>query len=439
MPSRPVTGTVSADFAPRLASPATTRSRVPPTLRRLAQPLTLMAMRMANTAAKFLLTIYTARYLGLADLGVFGLLVGATTLLPAVLGLGTTDWVMRHIVSMGRDEALASIATRLALPALLHLILQPLLWLANYELGAPVPWGPLLVGGMVLFFDHIASDACDLLIGRGRIFLTNILFFMRAGLWPPVFIVWSTFDASARTLQALLLCWLGAVLLVWLVLGMHLIAQGRWRAVGIRLPWIISGVRASVPFYIKDLTGSASLYLDRFVLSLFLNLELTGAYTLFWSIANVLHNLTVFSVIQPRLRSLIESAGQADQAPFRALERKLQIEGATWIAALAVVASVVILVLLPLLNRPLLHQYLFVFWIILAATALRAGADSYGFAMLALRKDRAIALASISGVIGSVILNLTLIPVLGLAGAAVAYLITAGGLLALRYNITRTT
>ena len=38
-------------------------------MKRLAQPLVLMALRMANTASKFLLTLYTARYLGLADLG----------------------------------------------------------------------------------------------------------------------------------------------------------------------------------------------------------------------------------------------------------------------------------------------------------------------------------------------------------------------------------
>jgi O-antigen/teichoic acid export membrane protein len=413
-------------------------NRVPVRLQRLAQPLALMAMRMANTAAKFLLTIYTARYLGLAELGIFGLLIGATTILPAVLGLGTTDWVMRHIVSMPRDEALASIATRLALPTLLHMIIQPVLWLANDLLGGPVPWPLLLAGGLVLFLDHVASDACDLLIGRGRILLTNILLFMRAGLWPPVFIVLAAFDPSARTLLALLLCWLGAELLVWLVLAAHLLARERWRAVGIRLPWIISGVRASVPFYIKDLTGSASLYLDRFVLSLFLNLELVGAYTLFWSIANVLQNLTVYSVIQPKLRGLIQSAQQTDQTPFRALERKLQIEGAIWIACLAVVASVVIVFLVPLLNRPLLQDNLYVFWIILGATALRAGADSYGFAMLALRKDRAIALASVSGAVASVVLNLALIPTLGLAGAAIAYLVTSGGLLLLRYRITRT-
>lgn len=403
----------------------------------LAQPLVLMALRIANTAAKFLLALYTARYLGLSELGVYGLLVGATTLVPAVLGLGTTDWVMRHLVTMPRDEAIASIATRLALPILLHAVVQPVIWLGNLLLGSPAPWPLLITCGLVLFFEHIASDANDLLVGRGRVLLANILFFMRAGLWPPIVILWGLIDPSARTLECLLLGWLGGLLLVWITLGTLLYSQERWRAVGLRLPWIISGVRASVPFYVKDLTGAASLYLDRFVLSLFLGLELTGVYTLFWSVANVLHNLTLFGVVQPKLPQLIARAQDTDPTAFRALERRTQIDAMIWIAVLAVAASVALLILLPLLDRPLLRVNLGVFWIVLIATALRAAADGYSFMLLALHRDHAIAVISVAGAIASVVLNIVLIPIMGLAGAALAYALTAGGMLAVRHGVTR--
>ena len=408
-------------------------------VRRLAQPLVLMALRMANTAAKFLLALYTPRFLGLADLGFYGLLVGATTLVPAVLGLGTTDWVMRHLVTMPRDEAIASIATRLALPTLLHVVVQPVLWLVNYALGAPVPWPLLLLCGLVLFLEHIASDTNDLLVGRGRILLANILFFFRAGLWPPLVILWGILDPSARTLTCLLLGWLGGLVLVWITLAAHVFSQARWRAVGLRLPWIASGVRASVPFYIKDLTGAGSLYLDRFILSLMLGLELTGVYTLFWSIANVLHNLTVFSVIQPKLPKLIAAGQKADPTEFRTIERQLQIEAGVWIAALAIGASVALLVLLPFLERPALYDHLAIFWIVLLATALRAAADGYGFVLLALHRDKAIAVISVAGAIASVVFNVALIPLLGLAGAALAYVLTSGGMFAVRYRVTRNT
>jgi hypothetical protein len=61
--------------------------------------LALLSMRGGAALAKFLLAIYTARYLGLADLGIFGLLAGAVTIVPALVGLGMTEWIMRKIVT----------------------------------------------------------------------------------------------------------------------------------------------------------------------------------------------------------------------------------------------------------------------------------------------------------------------------------------------------
>jgi O-antigen/teichoic acid export membrane protein len=82
--------------------------------RRLFGQLTIVTMRAGSTIAKFLLAIYTARFLGLADLGIYGLLVGATTIVPSVLGLGMTDWVVRKIVDLPSSEALPMIASRLS-------------------------------------------------------------------------------------------------------------------------------------------------------------------------------------------------------------------------------------------------------------------------------------------------------------------------------------
>src|SRR3712207_6703221 len=90
------------------------------------EPLLLMALRVGSIAAKFLLALYTARYLGLADLGIYGLLVGAATMAPWALGLGTTDWTMRQLAVMPRAEAAACIATRLSLTLVMHLVLQPI-------------------------------------------------------------------------------------------------------------------------------------------------------------------------------------------------------------------------------------------------------------------------------------------------------------------------
>jgi O-antigen/teichoic acid export membrane protein len=406
---------------------------LPDRLRGLARPLLLMAFRIGNMAAKFLLALYTARYLGLSDLGIYGLIVGGTILTPAILGLGTSDWVVRQIVTMSRADALAAMTTRLAFPVVMHAVAQPLLWLVNLALGSPVPWPLVWASGLILFLEHIANDASDMLIARGRALLASFLLFVRAGLWPFPVIAWGLVDPSARTLNALLIGWIGGLVLLWIVLAGNVIAQQRWRYMRLRWRWLFSGVPASVPFYIKDIAAAASLHLDRFVISFFLGLELTGVYTLFWSIANVVHNLAVYAVVQPQTPALIAAHSRADSAEFHAAQRRILFEASIWAGILALGAIIFVPMALPYLDRPALQANLPIFWLILAATLTRVGADSYAFILLALHRDRAIAVISVAGALASATLNMMLIPILGLAGAGTAYLLTGSGLWAARF------
>lgn len=398
----------------------------------MTRPLILMALRIASTVAKFVLALYTARYLGLADLGVYGLLVGGTILAPAILGLGTSDWVMRQIVTMPHADAIAAMATRLALPVLMHAIAQPLLWLVNAALGTPVPWPLVMLCGLILLMEHVANDANDLLIARDRALLANVLMFLRGGLWPLPVIAWGLLDPSARTLNCLLLGWLSGLALLWLTLAAHAVSRQRWRCLRLRWRWLASGIPASLPFYVKDLTAAASLHLDRFLVSIFLGLELTGVYTLYWSITNVAHNLAVYSVVHPQIRTLIAARADGDNAAFQSAERRILTEASYWAATLALGAAVFGPIVFPLLNRPELQQHTAIYFLILAATLMRIGADCYGFFLLVLHRDHAIAVISIGGAILSVALNIILIPQFGISGAGLAYLLTGAGLLGAR-------
>src|ERR1700722_20773368 len=68
--------------------------------RRLLTQFLLLANRAVITAAKFLLAVYTARYLGLADLGIYGLLVAGTMIVPAIAGFGTPAWIIQLIYAL---------------------------------------------------------------------------------------------------------------------------------------------------------------------------------------------------------------------------------------------------------------------------------------------------------------------------------------------------
>ncbi len=405
--------------------------------RRFLSQLTLLAMRATSTAAKFLLAIYTARYLGLSDLGIYGLLVGGTTIVPALAGLGMTDWIVRKIVDLPSAQAVPLIASRLSLTLSIHLVVQPLVLAADILLGEPVPLRLALLAGLILLLENLGTEAADMLIARRHVMLANGLTFLRMGLWPIPVMAVGLLHPEARTLDALLLGWLAALAVSWLILLGLLLPGARWRHLRPRWRFLLRGLRGSLVLYVKDVSTTISTFVDRFLISLFLGLESTGVYTLFWSITNVMHSLAVFGVLQPQIAPLVAAGQDTDKAKFRALERRLQIETGTWALLLAVGLMVATPMFLPLLGRPLLQDSLPIFWIVLAATLLRVAADSHGFVLFALHRDRAIAMVALAGALASAAMNLVLTPVAGLWGAAAAYAITAGGLFAVRFYLSR--
>jgi O-antigen/teichoic acid export membrane protein len=402
----------------------------------LVTPMVLIALRGLNTLSKFALSLYTARYLGLADLGIYGLLVAGVTVLPAFGGFGTNDWLGRSAARSDMAQIAPLFSAKLVLSLAFNLGLQALAYARNAAMGAPVPWPVMMIFSGVALLDHLADDVGILLTYRGHVLLANILFFIRAGLWPIGVIAVGLLVPAARTLEALIVGWLIGLVLMWIVLGVYGTRRGAFAHA--RPDWRLftQGIPQSLPFYLKDISIAANLYLDRFLVSLFLGLELTGVYTFFWSMANVIHNLAVSAIFLPTMSKLVRSAKES-MSEFRVLLHGVEWRTAGFAIALALVLIAVMPFIIPYIDRPLLAAHIPVFVIVVAATVLRVGVDSYNYVLLALHHDRAIAIMSMIAVPLSAALYTLLMPLYGLNGAAVAYLLTSLLLLAPRLILSR--
>jgi O-antigen/teichoic acid export membrane protein len=399
--------------------------------------VTLFSLRAGATGSKFLLAVYTARYLSLSDLGIYGLLVGCTTIVPAVAGLGLSDWIVRRIVDLPLAQALPLVASRSAFSVVVHLVGQPLVLLGFILAGRPVPLPLALLGGAILLLETLANEIGEVLIARRRIFLAHWLSFLRQGFWPLPVIVLGLLVPEARSLNMLLSIWCAALVLTWIVLSWLLLQKGRWRYIRLQGHLLLVALRGSPLLYVRDISSTISTFADRFLISLFLGLEASGIYSLFWSIANVVHSLVVYGVVHTNIASLIGAAKERTGAVFCALERRLQIEAMGWALLFAGGVAALTPILVPFLDRPQMQDHLPVFWLILLATLLRIGADGYGFAIYAFHRDRAIALIAVGGALTSAMVNVVLTPIAGLWGSALAYILTSAALLAARFLVTR--
>jgi len=407
---------------------------------RIYARLVLFGLRGISTIAKFALALYVTRYLGLADLGIYGLVLAACAWSPALLGFGLTEWVARQIVLDGHVAALRKITARLSISTVAHLVFQPIFWAANFAIGAPVPMAWAWLIAPIVLLEHLFTDVHDLLTARGRVGFATALQFIRAGLWPFVVVAVGLLFPETRTLDAIFFAWLLALALASTVFFSWLAAQGA----GPLLQWSdvsrqIASSRASVSLYLRNIASNTSLFLDRYLISLTLGLELTGVYVFFWSVANVVHGMINSIVIQPQAPRLIGSAARSDMAGFRDFERRLRWEASAWTIVMSLGVFGTILVLLPFLQRPLLDIYLPVFALLMVANWARIAADKFGYVLLALHRDRAILFASAVGAIMSAALNLILVPHFGLWGAGSAFLLTSVTVLTLGALMSRHT
>jgi len=189
--------------------------------------------------------------------------------------------------------------------------------------------------------------------------------------------------------------------------------------------------------YLSGLGAVGSLYADRFIISFFAGLELTGVYVFFWSAANVVHSTAVYGTFHPRVPALV-AAGQSDDAhAFRQRLVQCQIETMAWALLLSAMLWIAVNLFVQVANKPQLsaHSAIFI-WIILAML-LRILADSYHFVLYALHRDRMIVIVNLAGAAGSAILNALLVSTLVLAGAVAASIVTASALLVSRLLLSR--
>ncbi len=92
--------------------------------------------------------------------------------------------------------------------------------------------------------------------------------------------------------------------------------------------WLSRDFEASRILYVNDIANTVAQYTDRYLVGLFIGLEFTGIYVVFWSIGNALSNLVDTGVIQLSGPKLIGAHARRD-GTFWNVYRGLLVETVT--------------------------------------------------------------------------------------------------------------
>lgn len=400
----------------------------------LAISAAVMTLRACVMGCKFALAIFIGRYLDLSSLGFYGLAAGAIAVVPVVVGLGMVHQLMRDAVTASASELTDGLRHYWSFIASVYGALLTFAALITIVFGASTLWILVIA---VMLFEHFGNDTFQLFSNLQRPLAANAGAFLRGAAWVIVYIPLAIWDPNLRTLAHLFAFWLGGGVLSFLMF-VCMSRSWPWRhtfSVPFQRSVLAGTVRKSLIIYVSDLGFIASQYVDRYLVTLFLGLEVAGIYFLFWTVANAQTTFLSMVVFQQQRPLLIKAYRVGGPKAHYDLTLSLMRTSILATATLSLVCGFAFQEFLPYLGQPSLAAHLGAFWLIMAGMAFRSLADFGAMGLFTAHRDRLTTLTNVVSVFILVCAQVALLPLASLYGAGGSILITFIGITLWRWKL----
>jgi O-antigen/teichoic acid export membrane protein len=402
-----------------------------------------MAIRLSSLIGKFLLSLYMARFMGLEDLGLYGLVFSGTMISISLLGFRVDYALMREIGGLDRVQASARMNTANLLFVATYLAVAAPFFLIMPTLAPKISLALLLCMFVLCCTEHFASAVYNIAVALDRANTANILFFVRGGLWTAPAIFFGLVSPPMRTTEFVLGCWVSASV-ISVVLGIYLLRDRIAWKIPLRLAereraWLGSAVKASVGVWLGTVAYAAGGYADRFIVANLLSLTAVGVATFYLSFTQPISTLVQSATFVPRQARLVELHDGGQFENYRELMRKTLLVSAVLAVAIAAAMALLVSLSAQLLGKPELIESQPVFWLILVGAVVRTVADGLFYPLFVEHRTRAIWGSDLLFCIAVVILTASLLPWLQLHGLGVASVASASLILLVRLLALRST
>lgn len=382
-----------------------------------------VGLRGLTLVSKLLLVIVLARFFPPEDLGVYGLMVSSVAIAIFLLGLEYHYFTIRALIARRPGRQAAILRDQAVLYVLVTAVTLPLVAIA-FSLGTwtPVPKSVLVWFFVLVLVELAAQEAGIALIALSRPLAANLVLFVRSGFWVYPIVALAIWNPGDRAIQSVFLAWLVGGIASLVVAAWWLKGLGWRAALRESVDWagMRSGLRTAAPFVVTTGASMGLLFLDRFIIEAFKGLGPVGIYTFFAGITTALHTLVNTGVSLIRMPRLVKAYQDADEPRFR---RELGAMARVTVGSavlLALAIGVAITPILELVDKSVYQENLGVFFLLLGAALVRCLADLPLYALYATHRDLQLLAVNLLAVGVSVVINLLLVPPLGLAGAAIA-------------------
>ncbi|MCK1452495.1 oligosaccharide flippase family protein [Bradyrhizobium sp. 35] len=404
------------------------RSRLLNLVRRpaVAGTVAALVLRALTLASRFLLSLLLARMLSPAEMGEYGLLAATLAFALLAVGLEFYSYTLRELVPATPERRARIIADQMTLGTAALVAVGIAVAVAISVGSFPARLAPWFI--VILVTEHISLEATRILIITGRPVRAYIGVFLRGGIWVYAIAVLMFVLPSMRTLETVLVWWaLGGVASI--VFSAFSLSELPWRELRGYVPDlqnIREGLWTARPFMLTAAGALVISYVDRFVIDAFVGRDALGIYTFYSTI--LIGLLSLGSSVSHQFLPKVIAGYAAGREAYRTALRSFFWSMLALVCATMILSTFAMGPMLALLGLSTYAASIGVFYAMLPGIFLRMLADVPSYALYAARSDKYLLFCNLGSAAVSTLLNVALIPVLGIYGAALAGGVASAGL-----------
>lgn len=386
---------------------------------------TSTSIRAVTIGAKFGLTFFLGKEYSEEFLGEYGLFSTSIILCYFVLSLSFDSYALREVVQKTADQQFTYIRNIFVFYFIAFFAFAPLTILIFH---LDLLRSDLLIYFLVLLFlETINQSFFALFTILQRPTIANLILFFSQGLWILfVFFTWYFTSIDLQSFESFLVAWIvsSAIASLYAFTTLKKIYRNSTVNSLIDWMWIRAGLSVSLIFFVTALSYKLIEFFDRYFIEFQLGPAKLGIYVFFSQMANLINtaiNVMVIIILYPKL---IESHFKQDTGAFIMFRNKMYLRVLFLGLCIGILEIMFINPLLQFLNKKSFENEVNILYILIFGNIAMNLSFIPHYCLYAFRKDSILLVTTVFGAFLSALLNLILIPIFGLSGAALATFIS---------------
>jgi O-antigen/teichoic acid export membrane protein len=386
--------------------------------------------RFGGISGKFLLVFLLTKNISLEFQGEYTLINSNVALLIIFLGLDFYIFSNRLIVKKP-EKLIFILKNSLMFYIGMYIMFIPILIIMVYfEL---VTSDIALLFFFLVITEHLSQELFRIYIAIENVIVANVLFFLRTGAWSwPISIFLLLNEGSSITLFNILVFWF-SFSLASVVIGVFYIPNIRgFGHERIDKKWVIKGLKVGLMMFVSTIFLKIIEYSDRYFINYYLGKKELGIYAFYYQFSNIINVLIFTLYISYAYPKILKSVYDKNLLELKKEKRGLLKNTLIIVAFFLIFTFTLLPFILEIINKTELTSNIELIYILIFAALFFNLSFASHFVLVAEEKEKLIIKASIIACLCNVILNVIMIPKIGIFGSAIALLISSFILFAIK-------